>query len=107
MTTSSSTGGTSSRNARSSAQPLHARRQDYLLRIRYHNSLPPPPFQSKMLDIPFSPRMYTDTRLLDNLVLERSNNLEVDQFLGMPVDLSDHLPLFIGDENQSIKALFS
>lgn len=74
--------------------------QDYIVRIRYQNTLPPPPNPPKLLDIP-NPAVaqYTSTGFASRLAREQPLNVEVDSELGMPLDLI-HVPgVFERDES--------
>ena len=74
--------------------------QDYIVRIRYQNTLPPPPNPPKLLDIP-NPAVahYTSTGFASRLAREQPLNVEVDSELGMPLDLV-HVPgVFERDES--------
>ncbi|KAK5135259.1 hypothetical protein LTR08_005509 [Meristemomyces frigidus] len=76
-------------------------RQDYLARIRYSNTLPPPPNPPKLLDIPgtgLAGGTYTSAGYATRLVREQPLNIEADGELGMPIDLIGIPGIFDGDE---------
>lgn len=90
-------GGSSSTSAPPSGRSYP---QDYIVRIRYQNTLPPPPNPPKLLDIP-NPAVanYTGTGFASRLAREQPLNIEVDSELGMPLDLV-HVPgVFDRDES--------
>ncbi|KAG8626508.1 hypothetical protein KVT40_005453 [Elsinoe batatas] len=65
--------------------------QDYVVRIRYSNTLPPPPNPPKLLDIPgtgLSGGQYTNASYGTRLAREQPLNIEADAELGMPIDLA-------------------
>jgi RNA polymerase II-associated factor 1 len=74
--------------------------QDYIARIRYNNSLPPPLCPPKLLEVPNNAfAHYTDTAFASTLARAESLNIEVDSELGMPLDLT-HIPrVFEGDDS--------
>ncbi|CAI6340279.1 unnamed protein product [Periconia digitata] len=81
--------------------------QDYIARIRYANTLPPPPCPPKLLDIPntgLSSGQYTSTGFASRLAREQPLNIEADAELGMPIDLVGIPGVFDGDES-AISAL--
>ncbi|CCG83123.1 RNA polymerase II-associated protein 1 homolog [Taphrina deformans PYCC 5710] len=82
-----------------SEQPRKPVRQDYILRVRYSNTLPPPPFEPKLLKLPMSLSQYTSVSYLSTLIQEQPMKLELDKELGMPLDLSLLPGLFEGDES--------
>ncbi|KAI5782659.1 RNA polymerase II-associated [Geopyxis carbonaria] len=73
--------------------------QDYIVRIRYNNTLPPPPADPKLLDIPNTAfAQYTDPAFASKLARSGTLNIDVDAELGMPLDLV-HVPrVFEGDD---------
>ncbi|KAI5794357.1 RNA polymerase II-associated [Peziza echinospora] len=79
--------------------------QDYIVRIRYQNSLPPPPNPPKLLDIP-NPAVaqYTSTGFASKLAREQALNIEVDSELGMPLDLV-HIPAVFERDESAIRPL--
>jgi len=84
----------------SSARPhVH---QDYIARVRYSNTLPPPPCPPKLLDIPntgLSSGQYTSAGFASRLAREQPLNIEADAELGMPIDLVGIPKVFDGDES--------
>lgn len=85
----------------SSARPERVYHQDYIARIRYANTLPPPPNPPKLLDIPgtgLSGGQYTSAAFASRLAREQPLNIEADSELGMPIDLIGLPGVFDGDE---------
>ncbi|PUU80276.1 Paf1-domain-containing protein [Tuber borchii] len=79
--------------------------QDYIARIRYNNSLPPPPCPPKMLNIPNSSlAMYCDPSFTSKLARAEGVNVEIDSELGMPLDLV-HVPKIFDGDHSAILAL--
>ncbi|KAF4550997.1 Paf1-like protein [Elsinoe fawcettii] len=75
--------------------------QDYIARIRYSNTLPPPPNPPKLLDIPgtgLSGGHYTNASYGTRLAREQPLNIEADAELGMPIDLVGIPGVFDGNE---------
>ncbi|KAF7770363.1 hypothetical protein Agabi119p4_6337 [Agaricus bisporus var. burnettii] len=62
---------------------------DLLVRVRYSNPVPAPPFPPKLLDIPTNPRRYTRPEFLNELVNETPLPMIVDAELGMPLELGN------------------
>ncbi|KAL5612632.1 uncharacterized protein BROUX77_002788 [Berkeleyomyces rouxiae] len=80
--------------------------QDYIARVRYANTLPPPQLPPKLLDIPntgLSSGQYTGPGFTTRMVREQLLNIEADAELGMPLDLVGMPGVFDGDES-SIQA---
>ena len=74
--------------------------QDYIVRQRYSNALPPPPGAPKLLDIPNNGlKLYTMPFYAVPLLREQPVNIEADAFLGMPIDLVGMPGVFEGDES--------
>ncbi|KAK0753130.1 RNA polymerase II-associated [Schizothecium vesticola] len=74
--------------------------QDYIVRIRYSNALPPPDIPPKMLDIPNAGlAQYTNPAFASRLAREQPINIEADAELGMPIDLVGMPGVFDGDES--------
>ncbi|KAI5201161.1 Paf1-domain-containing protein [Aureobasidium subglaciale] len=76
--------------------------QDYIARIRYSNTLPPPPNPPKLLDIPgtgLASNNYTSASYALKLAREQPLNIEADAELGMPIDLVGLPGVFDGDES--------
>ncbi|KAH7321707.1 RNA polymerase II-associated [Rhexocercosporidium sp. MPI-PUGE-AT-0058] len=89
--------------ASSSQRMVH---QDYIARIRYSNTLPPPPNPPKLLDIPntgLASGQYTTPGFASRLARDQPLNIEADAELGMPLDLVGMPGIFDGDES-SIQA---
>ena len=83
-------------------------RQDYLARIRYSNTLPPPPNPPKLLDIPgtgLAGGTYTSAGYATRLVREQPLNIEADGELGMPIDLIGIPGIFDGDERGMLRRM--
>ncbi|GAB7347172.1 hypothetical protein MBLNU459_g3286t1 [Dothideomycetes sp. NU459] len=90
----------------SGARPERVYHQDYIARIRFHNTLPPPPNPPKLLDIPgtgLAGGQYTSAAFASRLAREQPLNIEADAELGMPIDLVGLPGVFDGDE-QAIMA---
>ncbi|EJD43829.1 Paf1-domain-containing protein [Auricularia subglabra TFB-10046 SS5] len=66
---------------------LRKSKLDLLVRVRYSNPLPPPPFPPKLLTIPTSPARYAQPSFTDALAAETPLPMIVDSDLGMPLDL--------------------
>lgn len=80
--------------------------QDFIARIRYSNTLPPPPNPPKLLEIPntgLASGQYTNPGFASRLAREQPLNIEADAELGMPLDLVGMPGVFDGDES-SIQA---
>ncbi|TKA69102.1 hypothetical protein B0A55_08851 [Friedmanniomyces simplex] len=86
----------------SSAQrPPGVVHQDYIARIRYSNTLPPPPNPPKLLDIPgtgLAGGQYTSAGYASKLAREQPMNIEADAELGMAIDMIGVPGIFNGDE---------
>lgn len=81
--------------------------QDYIARIRYSNTLPPPPNPPKLLDIPgtgLAGGTYTSAGYAAKLAREQPLNIEADAELGMPIDLIGIPGVFEGDEKGMMPA---
>ncbi|MCJ1298619.1 hypothetical protein MMC08_001409 [Hypocenomyce scalaris] len=86
------------------ARPERVYHQDYIARIRYNNSLPPPPGAPKLLNIPTDGLAhYTSAAFASRLAREQPLNIEADAEMGMPIDLVGMPGIFDGDES-SIQA---
>ena len=80
-------------------------KQDYVVRIRYNNTLPPPLAPPKLLDIPNTAfAQYTDPSFASRLARAGPLNIETDSELGMPLDLI-HVPRVFEGDNTAIRAL--
>jgi len=78
--------------------------QDYIARIRYSNTLPPPPNPPKLLDIPdasLSSGLYTSPAFAARLLRDQPLNIEADAELGMPLNLIGLPGVFDGDESST------
>lgn len=83
------------------SRPERVYHQDYIARIRYSNTLPPPPNPPKLLDIPgtgLSGGEYTNASYGTRLAREQPLNIEADAELGMPIDLVGLPGVFDGNE---------
>ena len=74
--------------------------QDYIVRQRYSNALPPPPGAPKLLDIP-NPGLdyYTSPAFASRMGRQEPLNIEADAFLGMTINLVGMPGIFDGDES--------
>ncbi|KAI0352089.1 RNA polymerase II-associated [Trametes cingulata] len=61
---------------------------DLLIRVRYSNPLPAPPFPPKLLNVPTDPMRYARPEFLDEIAASTPLPMVVDGDLGMPLDLS-------------------
>ncbi|KAG9235383.1 RNA polymerase II-associated [Amylocarpus encephaloides] len=78
--------------------------QDYIVRVRYSNALPPPPNPPKLQDIPNDGlAVYTTPKYASRIARDQPLNIEADAELGMPLDLVGMPGIFDGDES-SIQA---
>jgi len=80
--------------------------QDYIARIRYSNTLPPPPNPPKLLDIPdvsLSSGLYTSPTFAARLLRDQPLNIEADAELGMPLNLIGLPGVFDGDESSTYR----
>ncbi len=88
--------------ASSAARSDRVYHQDYIARIRYSNTLPPPPNPPKLLDIPntgLANGQYTSAAFASRLAREQPLNIEADAELGMPINLVGLPGVFDGDES--------
>lgn len=60
---------------------------DLLVRVRFQNPLPPPPFPPKLIDIPTDLSRLADPQYLEPLAKEIPLVMMVDSEMGMPLDL--------------------
>jgi RNA polymerase II-associated factor 1 len=60
---------------------------DLLVRVRYNNPLPTPPFPPKLLKIPTNPSRYARPEFIAELAYEAPLPMVVDAECGMPLDL--------------------
>jgi len=85
----------------SNRPPERVYHQDYIARIRYSNTLPPPPNPPKLLAIPgtgLSSGQYTSAAFASRLAREQPLNIEADAELGMPIDLVGIPGVFDGND---------
>ena len=74
--------------------------QDYIARIRHENTLPPPPGNPKLMDIPVEGlEYYTSAAFASRLARQQPLNIEADAELGMPINLVGMPGIFDGDES--------
>ncbi|KAI5477001.1 Paf1 family protein [Pseudohyphozyma bogoriensis] len=62
-------------------------KSDLLVRVRYQNPLPPPPFPPRLLNIDTTPTRYASYEFLKPLARERELPLVIDGELGLPLEL--------------------
>ena len=78
----------------------HVVHQDYIVRQRYSNALPPPPGAPKLLEIPTQGlSAYCHPSYAQRLARAADINIEADAMLGMPIDLVGMPGIFDGDES--------
>ncbi|KAG5365495.1 RNA polymerase II-associated protein 1-like protein [Yarrowia sp. C11] len=84
-----------------------SRRQDYLVRVRYQNELPPPELPPKMLNIPVPPEKLTSLgiNILSDMQRRESPQINVDNDLGMPLDLTEIRGVFEQDDESGLLPL--
>ncbi|GAA5933392.1 uncharacterized protein JCM15063_001303 [Sporobolomyces koalae] len=63
-----------------------ASKQDLLVRVRYQNPLPPPPFPPRLLHVPTTPARYASYAFLNPLQSERELPMILDGELGLPLE---------------------
>ncbi|PVG01919.1 Paf1-domain-containing protein, partial [Serendipita vermifera] len=75
---------------------------DLLVRVRYQNPLPAPPYPPKLLHIPTNPERYATIEYTGDLANEMAFPMVVDAEMGMPIDLSRYESLWQegGDASQ-------
>lgn len=61
---------------------------DLLVRVRYNNPLPPPPYPPKLLNIPSDPKRYARIGFTQDLANDTHLPMVADSEMGMPLDLS-------------------
>lgn len=66
---------------------LRKSKLDLLVRVRYSNPLPPPPFPPKLLDITTNPIRYSRPEFLSAIANDTPLPMIVDAECGMPLDL--------------------
>ncbi|GAA5920488.1 hypothetical protein JCM1841_003511 [Sporobolomyces salmonicolor] len=59
---------------------------DLLVRVRYQNPLPPPPFPPRLLHIPTTPARYATYEFLNPIQSERDLPMILDAELGLPLE---------------------
>lgn len=74
---------------------------DLLVRVRYSNPLPPPPYPPKLLNIPTDPKRYARVELTQGLSNETLLPMVVDAECGMPLDLCHFDSLWDGSTELS------
>lgn len=72
---------------------------DLLVRVRYTNPLPPPPYPPKLLNIPTDPKRYARVEFTQPLSNEAPLPMVVDADCGMPLDLSHFDSLWDGSQD--------
>lgn len=81
--------------------------QDYIARIRYENSLPPPPGACKLLEIPIEGlNYYTSAAFASRLARQQPLNIEADSELGMSINLVGIPGIFNEEEDESGMRLY-
>ena len=73
-------------------------RSDLLVRVRYVNPLPGPPFPPKLFSIPTNIHRLGDPAFLDEYAASIPIPMLVDSEMGMPVDLNAHDWMWYADE---------
>ena len=74
--------------------------QEYIVRQRYSNALPPPTLGPKLLKIPKrDSKYYASSAYAETVMQDQPINIEADGFLGMPIDLVGMPGVFDGDES--------
>ncbi|CAN6606751.1 RNA polymerase II-associated protein 1 [Trichomonascus vanleenenianus] len=63
-------------------------RQDYVVRVRYQNELPPPQCPPKLLNVPDDTNKLADASFLSELMRRHPLNVDVNNDIGMPLDLT-------------------
>ena len=82
------------------ANRQHVVHQDYIVRQRYSNALPPPPGAVKLMDIPTEGlSAYTTPDYASRMARAQPINIEADALLGMNIDLVGLPGIFEGDES--------
>ncbi|KAK4046077.1 hypothetical protein OIV83_006382 [Microbotryomycetes sp. JL201] len=67
-------------------------KQDLLVRVRYQNKLPPPPFAPRFVHLATTPQRYATYEFLNALNSEREVPMVIDQELGMHLELGKLAP---------------
>ena len=82
------------------ANRQHVVHQDYIVRQRYSNALPPPPGAVKLMQIPTEGiSAYTSPAYASRMARAQPINIEADALLGMNIDLVGLPGIFDGDES--------
>ena len=82
------------------ANRQHVVHQDYIVRQRYSNALPPPPGAVKLMQIPTEGlSAYTTPAYASRMARAQPINIEADALLGMNIDLVGLPGIFDGDES--------
>ncbi|KAL7409175.1 RNA polymerase II-associated [Mrakia frigida] len=79
-----------------------SKKTDLLVRVRYENPLPPPPFPPKLVDIPTSLSRYGQPSYVTQLIRETPYPMMVDAECGMPLDLLNYKGLWEGGGTDEI-----
>lgn len=69
-------------------------RQDYILKVRYRNTLPQPYFAPKLLKLPTSLQKYYPASYISSLIHEQQPKIDIDSELGLPIDVSSSITLY-------------
>lgn len=77
------------------------------MRVRYQNELPPPELPPKMLNIPVPPEKLTSLgiNILSDMQRRESPQINVDNDLGMPLDLTEIRGVFEQDDESGLLPL--
>ncbi|KAG8895557.1 hypothetical protein FRB99_000464 [Tulasnella sp. 403] len=78
---------------------------DLLVRVRYTNPLPPPPFPPKLLNIATDPKRYARVEFTQALSNDTPLPMVVDAECGMPLDLSHFDSLWDGSTDAQILSI--
>lgn len=76
----------------------HRRKLDLLVRVRYLNPLPPPPFPPKLVNIPTNVSRLGDPSYLNDYVATAPLPMLVDAEMGMPLDLNQYDGVWEGND---------
>lgn len=77
---------------------LTLRRQDLLVRVRYLNPIPPPPFPPKLFNIPTNIHRLGEPSYLDHLASTTPLPMLVDSEMGMPLNLNNFENVWKGQD---------
>ena len=75
------------------------RRLDLLLRVRYLNPIPQPPFPPKLFNLSTDINRLGEPSYLDDLAASTPLPMLVDSEMGMPVDLNSCERVWNGDDD--------